>query len=251
MPGASRWPRAAAAARGFTLVELLVALAVMALLALLGWRGLDGMVRTHEHTRARAQAHAVLQTSLAQWSADLDALQPLEHTLALDWDGQVLRLTRRASVWPDPGALVVAWTRRNYEGQPMWLRWQSPPLQTLGQWQQAWDSAAQWARNPGDAERAGEVALLPLEQWRLLYYRGGAWSNPQSSAASTTANTADAAGAAGAFASPRGGEAAPASTLSRTPLPEGVRLEITLPPGPALQGTLTYDWFNPASPATP
>lgn len=38
-----------------------MALAVMALLALLGWRGLDGMVRTHEHTRARSQAHAVLK----------------------------------------------------------------------------------------------------------------------------------------------------------------------------------------------
>lgn len=119
----------------------------------------------------------------------------------------------------------------------MWLRWQSPPLQTLGQWQQAWDSAAQWARNPGDAERVGEVAILPLEQWRLLYYRGGAWSNPQSSATSASASTTEP--AAGAAATPR------------TPLPEGVRLEITLPPGVALQGTLTYDWFNPTSPSVP
>ena len=79
----------------------------------------------------------------------------------------MLRLTRRASVWPDPGAIVVVWTRRNHQGQPMGcagnLRCRP------GQWQQAWDSAAQWARNPGDAERAGEVAILPLEQWRLLY----------------------------------------------------------------------------------
>ena len=121
----------------------------------------------------------------------------------------------------------------------MWLRWQSPPLQTLGQWQQAWDSAAQWARNPGDAERAGEVAILPLEQWRLLYYRGGAWSNPQSSATSASASTTETAAGAAVSATPR------------TPLPEGVRLEITLPPGVALQGTLTYDWFNPTSPSVP
>ena len=31
--------------RGFTLIELLVAIAVMALMAILSWRGLDGMSR--------------------------------------------------------------------------------------------------------------------------------------------------------------------------------------------------------------
>ena len=38
--------------RGFTLIELLVAIAVMALIAILSWRGLDGMVRAQEQTRA-------------------------------------------------------------------------------------------------------------------------------------------------------------------------------------------------------
>lgn len=40
-------------AQGFTLVELMVAIAVMALLALVSWRGLDSMVRSQETIRAR------------------------------------------------------------------------------------------------------------------------------------------------------------------------------------------------------
>ena len=59
---------------GFTLVELLVAIAVMALLAIVSWRGLDGMVRAQQITRERADAVLELQTVLAQWGADLDAM---------------------------------------------------------------------------------------------------------------------------------------------------------------------------------
>ena len=33
---------------GFTLVELVIAIAILALVAVLGWRGLDGIVRARE-----------------------------------------------------------------------------------------------------------------------------------------------------------------------------------------------------------
>ena len=209
--------------RGFTLIELLVALAVMALLAIVSWRGLDGMVRAQEQTRQRGDELLVLQAALAQWGTDLDALLPLAHTVPLDWDGQVLRITRRSSAVPDPGALVVAWTRRNVQGQSQWLRWQSPPLRTRAEWQQAWQQAAIWSRNPSDADQRAEMRLMPLTDWQIFYYRGGAWSNPQSS--SGTNPEAD----------------APASVT----LPDGVRLQLELPPGQALAGRLTRDWVNP------
>ena len=208
---------------GFTLIELLVALAVMALLAIVSWRGLDGMVRAQEQTRQRGDELLVLQAALAQWGTDLDALLPLAHTVPLDWDGQVLRITRRSSAVPDPGALVVAWTRRNVQGQSQWLRWQSPPLRTRAEWQQAWQQAAIWSRNPSDADQRAEMRLMPLTDWQIFYYRGGAWSNPQSS--SGTNPEAD----------------APASVT----LPDGVRLQLELPPGQALAGRLTRDWVNP------
>lgn len=224
MPGTRGIPQhlrcsARPAPRGFTLVELLAALAVMALLALLSWRGIDSMARAQEMTRQRADELLVLQAALGQWGADLDALLPVAGTTPLDWDGQVLRLTRRSSAVPDEGALVVAWTRRGgATGQ--WLRWQSAPVRTRGQWQEAWQLAGQWARSPGEAERRGETALLPLADWQIFYHRGGAWSHPQSSVGTLPAGT-------------------------QAALPEGIRLQLTLAPGQALAGQLTRDWVSP------
>lgn len=210
--------------RGFTLVELLVAISVMALLALVSWRGLDGMVRSQERTRAHADEVLALQTVLAQWAADLDALQAIDHTEPLAWDGQALRLTRRGTHAPQEGAVVVAWALRS--GQ--WLRWQSLPVRTRAEWQEAWQRAAQWARTPGEAERRLETVLMPLQNWQLFYYRGGAWANALSSAAS--AGTPRTAGGL---------------TEAAASIPEGVRVQLMLPPGGAVAGVVTRDWVSP------
>lgn len=214
--------------RGFTLIELLVAIAVMAVLAIVSWRGLDGMVRAQQITRERADAVLALQTVLAQWGADLDALQAVDHTQPMAWDGQLLRLTRRGTRQPDEGTLVVAWTRRNVEGRSQWLRWQSPPVRTRAEWNEAWERAAQWARSPSAAERRRETALMPITGWQLFFYRGGAWANALSS------NTS------GSQPQVPGGLSGTAASI-----PEGVRLQLTLPEGGALAGVITRDWANP------
>ena len=144
--------------RGFTLVELLVSLFAMALLAGLSWRGLDGMMRARAITDARADEVLALQTGLAQWGADLDAIEEYPPAKALDWNGRVLRLTRRSSLSPTDGVRVVAWTRR--EGR--WLRWESPAVRQRGDLDTAWQHADLWAHNPSDAMRAREVAIAPL-----------------------------------------------------------------------------------------
>lgn len=228
-------PPASGKSRGFTLIELLVAIAAMALMAGLSWRGLDGMVRAQAQIQQRSDAVLTLQAGLAQWRADLDALQPLPQTQALDWDGRGLRLIRRSSAAPGAGLLVVAWALRNIDGAPQWLRWQSPPQFTRGGLQSAWERAAQWAQNPGDEEKKYEVRIAALAQWQIFYFRGNAWSNPLSS--DNAAAPAPALPASGA------GKAAAAPDLS---LPDGVRLVLTLPPGQALSGNLTLDWVQPA-----
>ncbi|HSV55066.1 MAG TPA: prepilin-type N-terminal cleavage/methylation domain-containing protein [Burkholderiaceae bacterium] len=205
--------------RGFTLVELLVAISVMALLAVLSWRGLDGMARAQTQTQKRADELLTLQAGLAQWAADLDAMVQLPQAGPLDWDGRGLRMTRRANVGGVETLVVVAWASRSIDGNLHWLRWQSPPLGHRAELQEAWAQAAQWAQNPGEQERRREVVIVPLAQWQVFYFRGNAWTNPLSSDGSTSA--------------------------AQSAAPDGVRLVLTLPAGQALAGTLTRDWVRP------
>lgn len=206
--------RLAARYAGFTLVELLVAMAIMALMAMLSWRALDAMVRVQAHTQERADELLALQAGLAQWKADLDAVAMAPALASLDWDGRALRLTRRA-VSPADGLLVVAWTRRE-QASGQWLRWQSPVLRTAGAWDEAWRRAALWAQGPAAADDRQEVAIAPLQDWKILYYQNHAWTSPVSAAGGSSAV-----------------------------VPDGIRLLLDLPTGQALGGKLTLDWVRP------
>jgi general secretion pathway protein J len=237
--------------RGFTLVELLVALVAMALLALMSWRGLDGMTRAKEQTEARSDEVLTLQVGLSQWAADLDALIQLPQTKALEWNGRVLRMTRRGTASPTDGLVVVAWTRRVNGATGTWLRWQSPPVTTRGDLENAWQRAGQWSQNAGDEDRAREVAVTPLADWQLFYFRENAWTNPQSSDVTTESVTIPAPTAippAGAASGAALVTPAIPGVIPGTPqLPDGVRLVLVLPPGQAISGTITRDWVRPAA----
>lgn len=257
--------------RGFTLIEVLVAISIMAVMAVLSWRGLDGMTQTQSRLQQRADEVLTLQAGLNQWGADLDALMQLPQAQALDWDGRALRMTRRSATAlvdnatsgassnatqspSDESIWVVAWARRDTAGQGQWLRWQSPPLRTRGEVDTAWAAAAQWAQNPGEALKAREVVVSTLSEWQIYFYRGDAWTNPLSSEGGTDAGAA----ATGTVAGPGvaggigslGVAAARALTsganaLTTAPIPEGVRLVLKLAPGQAISGTLTRDWVRP------
>ncbi len=230
---ASRYSPSAAHARGFTLIELLVAIGIMALMAGLTWRGLDGMTRAQDQVQVRADGLLTLQAGLAQWTADLDAIQQISGFDGVDWDGRALRLTRRSSTEQGKSLSVVAWARRDIDGTAYWIRWQSPTVNTRDQLQAAWARAAQWGQNPGDAEKRFEVALMPLQEWRVFYFRADTWTNPLSSDSAVP---------------PLPANPAFGSTTAPTPpqvLPDGIRIVLTLPTGQPLTGTLTKDWVRP------
>lgn len=208
---------------GFTLIELLVAITIMALLAVLSWRGLDGMARSTTQTSQRADEVLTLQVGLAQWKVDLDSMTQTPNVSSLDWDGRVLRLSRRSSSAGD-GLQVIAWTRRNESGG-QWLRWQSPPVRTAGEWNEAWARASAWAQNASTEDRKREVLVVPLEDWQIFYFRTDAWTNPLSSDGNQTQAVAGAG--------------------TQAVVPEGIRLVLTLPGGQAIGGKLTIDWVRP------
>jgi general secretion pathway protein J len=217
--------------RGFTLVELLVALVIMALLALLSWRGLDGMTRVQSQTQSSTDGVLALQAGLSQWQTDLDAISLQTNVLGvngLDYDGSVLRLTRRYAEDGDKSEKfvksdsirVVAWSQRAVENKTTWLRWQSEPLKTRAELQAAWRQALTWSKEGNEADRKREVAVAVIDKWQMLYYVNDAWVNALSS----------------------GGADAATGTAT---VPDGIRLVLTLAPGQALVGNVTRDWGRP------
>lgn len=210
---------------GFTLIELMVAISILAMIAVLSWRGLDGMMRAQQLTQARADQVLSVQAGLGQWRADLDGLIQQPGIAPLDWDGRVLRMTRRSLSAPAEGMLVVGWAQRLIDGQNQWVRWQSPPLRTRGDLQTALLRVSAWARNPSDEEKTREIAVLPVTEWQVFYFRGNAWSSALSSEGSAPTP--------------------PVSTPTDVALPEGVRIVLNLPANHPFSGALTLDWNRP------
>src|SRR4030095_12528281 len=65
----------ASRSRGFTLVEVLVALVIMAIMSLMAWEGVDGIVRARDANQVRLEQTLRLETVIAQWEQDLASLQ--------------------------------------------------------------------------------------------------------------------------------------------------------------------------------
>ena len=231
---------------GFTLVEVLVALTVMALLVLMGWRGLDIMLRTRDITHIRIEDAALVQTSVSQWRTDLDAMQTMPGLLngsSMHWDGKVMRLLRCSNTpWTtgaDSGLRVVAWVQRD----GYWWSWQSPFVVTRQQLKQAWQMASQWGHSPNTDLRQFETRLMAAQSWQLFYYRDNAWSNPLSSAGVNGSNTNN------ANTSPAGKPSNPGGPATvQTRVPDGLRVVIQLNATASATAikALTLEWVNPA-----
>lgn len=217
-------------AGGFTLVELLVAISIMAMLSVMSWRAIDGMARTEALTRQHTDGLLAIQAGLGQWGADLDALVETGDVPAIDFDGRTLRLTRRDALetaHDSPGLQVVAWGLQ--DGR--WTRWQVSGLRTRSALALAWEAAARWGQRPSADDITRQVAVAAAGAWQVFYFRNDAWTHPLSSVGTAVPGT------------PSLGPAGRSANLP--PPPDGVRLVLTLSPGQALNGELVRDWARP------
>lgn len=207
------------ARRGFTLVEVLVAMTVMAILAVLTWQGLDGILRARDGSRAALDRSQRMATLILQWEQDVQALVETPAVPALHFDGQTVRLTRRA----ETGVVLVTWSLRSGR----WQRWVSPAASRIGELREAWQASQSLLGNePGHLVLAEGVT-----GWQIYFHRGGSWTNAQSTGDLAPPPMAPSRSASGATGAATG-------IAAREALPTAVRMVVTLPAGPITRDIL-------------
>ena len=217
-------PMSVRPAPGFTLVEVLVALVIMAVVAAMGWQGVAGMTRAREIASAASERTLRLSALVGQWEQDLAATFDSPLVPGLSFDGSALRIARRA----EGGVQIVVWSLR--EG--VWRRWTSPLVTRVGELQQVWQASQQL-----QGQEAGQLRLADgVSAWQIFFWRGQGWSNAQSSGDVALATSAQTPALPALPASAASGVAT--GKAQRTLLPSGVRLQIDLPEGRLLRDVM-------------
>jgi general secretion pathway protein J len=156
--------------RGFTLIEVLIALFILALMAAMAWRGVDIVIRSRDSARDHTDAALRLQTVLGQWETDVKQAVQTQIVPAFDFDGATLRLTRARP----QGVEMVAWSL--HDGNL--VRWAAPVATRAVDLQDAWITSQQLQGN----EAGSVIAVQGVTRQQLYAFYGNAWSNAQSSA---------------------------------------------------------------------
>lgn len=211
--------------RGFTLVEVLVALTVMTVMAGLAWRGIDAMVRSRDANQAALEATTRLQTVLAQFQQDVEQIQASVQAdgrnavPSLQFDGRHLRFTRRHP----QGLQVVVW----YVVDGALWRWAAAPATDLDSLRQASEHGAQPLTMAATA-----LKVLPgVLDWQLASFACDAWTNAQSTGALEDLSCGT-----------------KSTGPERSQLPGGLRFTLQFAPEQGYGGPLTRQFMLRASP---
>lgn len=215
MMRATTQPAPRALRRGFTLVEVMVALLIMAILATLTWQGLAGILRARDGTRETLDRVLRINTAVVQWEQDLQALVDVAVVPPLTFNGQSMLLTRRV----EGGVALVVWSVRS----GLWQRWTGPAVVRSGDLQEAWLAAQSLLGNePGHVKVAQNVG-----DWQLYKYVDGRKTNMQSSGDIVLPTpAAPAPPASGPQGAPPGGPSS--AVVGREALPQAVEMTITI-----------------------
>jgi general secretion pathway protein J len=158
-------------AGGFTLVELLVAISILAIVAVLGWRGLDGIVRARVALTQQMETTRGMQLAFAQMQSDCEHIvqrDVVDQRPYLLIGADSLTLVREVFTENQPSRLqVVAY--RIVNGTLM--RRESQPVRDLVQLDALWQAVTSNAdTNPSVALQTGvtgmQVATWINNSWR-------------------------------------------------------------------------------------
>lgn len=205
--------------RGFTLVEVLVAMSIMAIVAVMSWQGVDGIVRSRDISESHLNRLLRLNTVLAQFKEDLTAIHhETARTLpSFKYDGARMTIVRRTT----GGVQVVVWSLRN----DAWYRWSGPAATTVRALQDSWLSSQQLIGN-----EAGQLKTVTgLTQVQVFCGRDRVIVNCQSTATSTAASSEE-------------GASAPAQQVEDA-APEFVQLILSFSPDSGLTGNVTRSFL--------
>lgn len=166
---------------GFTLIEVLVALALMALVSLMAWRGLASVSGARDRIEQQAEDVDAIVRTLGQLARDVELSYSGPGFDPAGQDAQAytsgLRLLRRAS-----GGPVFEILRPDPDGNGLWQRvqWQ---VRKDGLWRASGPSAA---RSPLPAAGDG-ILLLPGARAMKLraWVPGTGWVDADASLAAT------------------------------------------------------------------
>lgn len=160
--------------RGFTLVELLVAITVLAIVAVLGWRGLDAIVRARVSLTSELERTRGLQLAFAQMQSDLDHIaQPADIGGRVPIVAEQGRFTIVRTVFAEnePSRVqVVAYRLRD----GTLLRRESIATRNLRELEASWTAAM------SDAEALSTVTLsrAAFDMTIRTWLGQGPWSQP-------------------------------------------------------------------------
>lgn len=150
---------------GFTLIELLVAISILAMVAVLGWRGLDGIVRARLALNQELAQTRGMQLTFAQLqndSARLTSAAVVANRQVLALDENRLLMIRNVYTDEQPSRVQVVQYRLQ---DGVLSRQESPATRDLSELDTLWQAAlADRISNPAIALQS-EVTLFSIRTW--------------------------------------------------------------------------------------